>query len=123
MQLEQDRENIWKISFYQPVKIDLRRHDSNIKLISIGDRDDYVTGFLLDYPYFKEQYKMVAIDVSKQQALDANAKEMQQINSTKNLDQDGNKTMFFTIKEAKETISDFSQGTVRVWQIFFLNVI
>ena len=73
--------------------------------------------------HFKEHYKMVAIDVSKQQALDANAKAMQQINSTKNLDQDGNKTMFFTIKEAKETISDFSQGTVRVWQIFFLNVI
>ena len=39
MQLEQDKENMWKISFYQPVKFDLRRHDSNIKLISIGDGD------------------------------------------------------------------------------------
>ena len=117
MQLEQDRENMWKISFNQPVKIDLRRRESNIKLISIGDGDYYVTGCLL--VYFKGHYKMVAIDVSKQQALDVNAKAMQQINSTKNLDQDGNKTMFFTIKEAKETISDFSQGTVTVLQIYF----
>ena len=57
---------------------------------------------------------MIAIDLNKQQALDADPRAIQQINSTANLDRDGNTTMFFIIKEAKETILDFSQGTVKV---------
>ena len=43
----------------------------NIRKIATGKGDDYTTGCLLDYPYFKENYKMVAIDLSKQQTLDA----------------------------------------------------
>ena len=43
----------------------------NIRKITIGQRDDYTTGWLLDYTYFKKGYKMIAIDFSKQQALDA----------------------------------------------------
>ena len=58
---------------------------------------------------------MIAIDLSKQQALDADPKAIQQINFTANLDPQGNTTMFFIIKEAKETILDFSQGTVKVF--------
>ena len=57
---------------------------------------------------------MIAIDLNKQQALDADPRAIQQINSTANLDRDGNTTMFFIIKEAKETVLDFSQGTVKV---------
>ena len=57
---------------------------------------------------------MLAIDLSKQQPLDADPKAMQQINFTGNLDQSGNATMFFIIEEAKETILDFSEGSVRV---------
>ena len=56
---------------------------------------------------------MIAIDLNKQQALDADPRAIQQINSTANLDRDGNTTMFFIIKEAKETVLDFSQGTVK----------
>ena len=41
------------------------------KKIATGPRDDYTTGCLLDYPYFKDNYKIIAIDLSKQQALDA----------------------------------------------------
>ena len=52
------------------------------------------------------------LDLSKQQALDADPKAIQQINFTGNLDQDECATMFFIIEEAKETILDFSQGTV-----------
>ena len=52
------------------------------------------------------------LDLSKQQALDADPKAMQQINFTGNLGQDECATMFFIIEEAKETILDFSQGTV-----------
>ena len=42
-----------------------------LKKIATGPRDDYTTGCLLDYPYFKDNYKIIAIDLSKQQALDA----------------------------------------------------
>ena len=57
---------------------------------------------------------MIAIDLSKQQALDTDPKAIQQINFTANLDQAGNTTMFFIIGEVKETILSFSQGTVKV---------
>ena len=60
--------------------------------------------------------KMIAIDLNKQQALDADPKAIQQINFTGNLARDGNANsrMFLTVKEAKQTILDFSQGTVQV---------
>ena len=58
---------------------------------------------------FKNSYKMIVIDVSKQQARDANLKAIQQINFTGNLDGAGGAAMFFIIKEAKETIIEFSQ--------------
>ena len=48
----------------------------------MGKGDDYTTGCLLDYPYFKKYYKLIAIDLSKQQTLDADPKAMQQINFT-----------------------------------------
>ena len=69
---------------------------------------------MLDYPYFKENYKIIAIDLSKQQAFDADPRAIQQINFTANLDRAGNTTIFFIIEEAKETASDFLQGTVKV---------
>ena len=57
---------------------------------------------------------MIAIDFSKQQALDADPRAIQQINFTANLDRAGNITMFFIIEKAKETVLDFSQGAVKV---------
>ena len=57
---------------------------------------------------------MIAIDLSKEKALDTDPRAIQQINFTANLDRDGNTTMFFIIEEAKETVLDFSQGTVKV---------
>ena len=57
---------------------------------------------------------MIAKDLSKQQAFDADLKAIQQINFTTNLDGDGNTTMFFIIEEARKTILNFSQGTVKV---------
>ena len=57
---------------------------------------------------------MIAIDLSKQEALDTDSKAMQQINFTGNLAQVKGVTMFFIIEEAKETVLDFSQGTVKV---------
>ena len=57
---------------------------------------------------------MIAIDLSKQQALDADPRAIQQINFNANLDRAANRTMLFIIEEAKETVVDFSQGTVKV---------
>ena len=62
--------------FDQPVKNNFRTYD-NIQKITIGQRDDYATGCLLDYNYFNEYYKMIAIDLSKQPALDADPKAIQ----------------------------------------------
>ena len=90
----------------------MKTHD-NIQKIATGQRDDYTTGCLLDYSYFNNYYKMIATDLRKQQALDADPRTMQQINFTGNLDRAESATMFFII-EAKETILDFSQETVKV---------
>ena len=56
---------------------------------------------------------MIAVDVSKQKALDADPR-IQQINFTANLDRAGNTRFYFILEEAKETILDVSQGTVKV---------
>ena len=53
--------------FDQPVKNDLRTYDI-IQKIAIGQGDNCTTVCLLDYPYFKENYKLIAIDLSKPQA-------------------------------------------------------
>ena len=57
---------------------------------------------------------MIAIDLSRQQALDADPRAIQQINFTANLDRAGNTRFYFILEEAKETVFEFSQGTVKV---------
>ena len=83
-------------------------------MIATDQGDYYTTNCLLDYPYFKEYYKRIATDFSKQQALDAYPKAMQEINFNGNLKWNESATMFFIVGVAKEIISDFSQRTVRV---------
>ena len=61
--------------FDQLVQNDLRTYD-NIRKIVIGQEDDYKTGCSLDYRYFKKHLKLIAIDLSEQQALDADPKEI-----------------------------------------------
>ena len=99
--------------FDQPIKSNKVTYE-NIRKIATGQGDDYTTGCLLDYSYFADTYKMIAVDLSKQQALDADPRAIQQINFTTNLDRAGNTSVYFILEEAKETILDFSQGTVKV---------
>ena len=99
--------------FDKPVKNDKVTYE-NIRKITIGQGDDYTTGCLLDYTYFKKYYKMIAIDLSKQQALDAGPKAIQQINFTANLDRTGNTRLYFILEEAKETVFKLSEITVKV---------
>ena len=99
--------------FDQPIKNNKVTYE-NIRKIATGQRDDYTTGCLLDFQYINDYYKMIAVDLSKQQALDADSRATQQIDFTANLDGAGNKRFYFILKEAKETILDFSQGTIKV---------
>ena len=93
--------------FDQLVKNDKVTYE-NIRKIAIGQGDDYATGCLLDYTYFKKYYKMIAVDLSKQQALDSDPKAILQINFPANLDRAGNTTLYLTLEEVKETIFEFS---------------
>ena len=98
--------------FDQSLRNNLITYD-NIRKIPTGQGGDYTTGCLLDYNYFESYYKMIVIDLSKQQALDSDPKAMQQINFTGNLGEQS--TIFFIIEEAKEKVLDFSQGTEKVF--------
>ena len=86
----------------------------NIRKIATGQGNDYTTGCLLNYQNIKDYYKMIAVDLSKQQTLDANPRAIQQINFIANLDRTRNTRIYFILDEAKETIRDFSQGTIKV---------
>ena len=99
--------------FDQPIN-SMNKTYENIRKIATGQGDDHTAGCLLDYSYFKDHYEMIAVDLSKEQVLDADPTAIQQINTTANLDRAGNTTMFFIIEEAKETAFEFSQGTVNV---------
>ena len=98
----------------QPINSELKTYET-IRRIATGQGNDYTNGCLLDYSYFKDYYKMIRIDLSKQQTFDTDPRAIQQINFIANLDRAGNTTMFFIIEEAKETALDFSQGTVKVF--------
>ena len=104
-----DRKNI----FGQPVKNNKVTYEDIQKIVT-GQGDDYTTGCLFDYIHFKNYYKMILVDLSKQQALDADPKAIQQINFTANLDKAGNTRFYFMLEEGKETLFEFLQWTVKV---------
>ena len=87
--------------FDQRIKNYIKTYD-NIRNITTGQGDDYTTGWLLDYNYFTEHYKMIAIDLSKQKDLDVDPKAIQQTNFTGNLSGNTNIVMFFIIEKAKK---------------------
>ena len=102
-----------KIFFDQPVKNN-KVTCGNIRKIASGQGDDYTAGCLLDYICFTNYYKMIAVDLSKQQALYTDPEAIQQNDFTANLDRAVNKRIYFILEEAKESVLDFSQGTVKV---------
>ena len=71
-----------------------------VRTIPTGPGDDYATGCLLDYPYFKENYKIIEIALRKQQPLDANPWEIKQIYFTASLDRAEN--IFSVLKKEKK---------------------
>ena len=79
--------------FDKPINNNIKTYENSRK-IATGQGDDYTTGCLLDYPYFKENYKLILIDLSKQQILDAGPRAIQQINFTGTVNRAGNNNVF-----------------------------
>ena len=99
-------------NFYdQPINDSIRKY-YEIRKIATGKGDNYATGCLLDYDYFKKNYQLIAVDLSKQRELDAEPRASQQIEFIGMLKTRSN---IFTMSEkSKETISEFYKGTAKV---------
>ena len=103
-------------NFYdQPINDIIKQYDE-IRKVSTGYGDDYTTGCLLDYAYFKDNYRLIAVDLSKQKALDADPRAIQQIvfqgvvggaNNTKI-------RLYTILEQSKETILEFEKETAKV---------
>ena len=81
----------------------------NIRKIETGKGDDYATGWLLDYPYFKENYKVITIDLSKQQALDADPGKFNRLILFGIYIEQGIKQCFLLLKKQKKGFSTFDK--------------
>ena len=100
-------------NFYDnPIESDIEKY-REFKKIMIGKGEDYTTGSLLDFNYFKKHYKLVAVDLSKQKELDADPRAIQQIEFKYMLGTDS--TIYWVLKKSKETILEFYKGTVKVY--------
>ena len=98
-----------KLAFFDlPIKTEEEAHE---KIIDISRNNEYTTGNLLDYDYFKKYYKLIAIDLSKQQVLQENEDLMQQINFIGRLEQSAN---VIIIEKKENTILEFSQNFANV---------
>ena len=79
----------------------------------IGKGEDYTTGSLLDYDYFKKHYKLVAVDLCKQKELNTDPRAIQQIEFKYMLE--ANSTIYWVLEKSKETILEFYKGTFKVY--------
>ena len=99
-----------KLAFFDlPIKTEEETYE---KTIDISKNNEYTTGNLLDYDYFKKYYKLIAIDLSKQQVLQENEDLTQQINFVGRLEDAAN--IFIIIEEKEHTIFEFSQNFANV---------
>ena len=100
-------------NFYDnPIESDIEKY-RELKKVMIGKGEDYTTGALLDFNYFKKHYKLVAVDLSKQKELDADPRAIQQIEFT--YMHGTNSTIYWVLEKSKETILEFYKGTVKVY--------
>ena len=99
-------------SYDNPIESDNEKY-RELKKVMIGKGEDYTTGSLLDYDYFKKHYKLVAVDLSKQKESDADPRAIQQIEFNYILET--NSTIYWVLKKSKETILEFYKETVKVY--------
>ena len=103
-------------NFYdQPINDSIKQYDE-IRKISTGQGDDYTTGCLLDFAYFEKNYKLIAVDLSKQKALDADLRAIQQIIFTGKITSEENTRViiYYILEQSKEKILQFAKGTTKV---------
>ena len=99
-------------NFYdQPINDSIKQFDA-IRKVSTGQGDDYTTGWLLDFAYFEKKYRLISADLSKQKALDAYPRVIQQIIFTSKASK--NTAIYYVLEQSKETILEFSKGTTNV---------
>ena len=98
-----------KLAFFD---LPIKTEEAYEKIIDISRNNEYTTGNLLDYDYFARYYKLIAIDLSKQQVLQENKDLIQQINFIGRLEQAAN--VFIKIEKKEHTILEFSQNFANV---------
>ena len=99
-----------KLAFFDlPIKTEEEAYE---KILDISRNNEYTTGNLLDYDYFKKHYKLIAIDLSKQQVLQENEDLIQQINFIGKLEEPA--IVFIIIEKKENTILEFSQNLANV---------
>ena len=105
---------IYGRNFYdQAINDSIRKYDE-IRKTTTGKGDNYATGCLLDYNYFKKNYQLIAIDLSKQRELDVDPRAIQQIEFIGMLKTRSN--VFTILEKSKETILEFYKRTAKVMQ-------
>ena len=104
-------------NFYdQPINDSIKQYDE-VRKVSTGQGDDYTTGCLLDFAYFEKNYRLIAADLRKQKALDADSRALQQINfnsQIKSTVANARVIIYYILKQSKETIVKLSKGTRKV---------
>ena len=104
-------------NFYdQPINHSIKQYDE-VRKISTGQGGEYTTGCLLDFSYFEKNYRIIAVDLSKQKVLDPDSRSIQQIIFTSTIKAAVANTriiIFYVLEKSKETILEFSKGTTKV---------
>ena len=95
----------------QPINDLIKQYDE-VRKVSTGQGDDYTTGCLLDFAYFEKNYRLIAADLSKQKALDADSRAIQQIIFTGKAN--AGAMIYYIFEQSKETILQFSKGTTKI---------
>ena len=108
-------EEIFMVNHDQPVN-DLRKQYDEVRKVSTGQADDYTTGCLLDYAYFKDNYRLIAVDLSKQKTIDVDPRAIQQIIfQGVSREADDTKIRLYTVLgKSKETVLEFYKRTAKV---------
>ena len=103
-------------NFYDQAINDSIKQYNEVRKISTGQGDDYTTGCLLDFAYFENSYRLIAADLSKQKALDADSRAIQQIIFTGKIKAEVDNTrviIYYILEQSKETILEFAKGTTK----------
>ena len=104
-------------NFYdQPINDSIKQYDK-VRKVSTGQGDDYTTGCLLDFAYFEKYYRLIAADLSKQKALDADSRPIQQIIFTDKIKSTVANTkviIYYILEQTKEIELQFSKGTTKI---------